>query len=242
MKTLICGKWELVFNETISNEFEVPLNERSYLHFVLAKPEFVSAKCLATEWLLTGLIEKGCSLVEYLAGVGVQATIAKNLLVPETHLLLERDGNCCSHLKGLGFEVCEEDANRSMFQHDNFDVKFADFPSSSVISVQKKWKGFFHLFKSKPKLVVWTDTACSYPLSIHGGRYAKEFGAKELESWDDYVFKYSDFLIKRVGYSIKRAAVRGKNAIYFAAVPGECEVEIKKFPLSECGHGFVFID
>jgi len=43
-----------------------------------------------------------------------------------------------------------------------------------------------------------------------------------------------------VGYSIKRAAVRGKNAIYFAAVPGKCEVEIKKFPLSECAEGFVF--
>ena len=235
---VICGKWELAFNETISNEFEVPLNERSYLHFVLAKPEFVSAKCLATEWLLTGLIEKGCSLVEYLAGVGIQATIAKNLLVPRKHLLLERDGNCCSHLRSLGFEVEEEDANRSMFEYDNFDVKFADFPSSSVISVQKKWKGFFHLFKSKPKLVVWTDTACSYPLSIHGAKYAKEFGAEELESWDDYVVKYSDFLYKRVGYSIKRAAVRGKNAIYFAAVPGECEVDIKKFPLSECAEGF----
>lgn len=235
---VICGKWELVFNETISNEFEVPLNERSYLHFVLAKPEFVSAKCLATEWLLTGLIEKGFSLVEYLAGVGIQATIAKNLLVPGKHLLLERDGNCCSHLRSLGFEVGEEDANRSMFEYDNFDVKFADFPSSSVISVQKKWKGFFHMFESKPKLVVWTDTACSYSLAIHGAKYAKEFEVDSLESWDDYIAKYSDFLYERVGYSIKRAAVRGKNAIYFAAVPGECEVEIKKFPLNECAEGF----
>jgi hypothetical protein len=239
MKAKICGKWEIVFAQPVESEKDLDLNERSYLHFIAAKPELVAAKCWATEWLLTDLVEEGCSLVEYLAGAGVQAVIARNVLVPREHLVLERDKKCCEHLMSLGIQTVELDANKSMFEFEDYEVKFADFPSSSVISVQKKWKGFLNLFESGPKLVVWTDTACSYPISIHGGKYAKEFGMELLESWEDYVESYSKWLFKKTGFSIKKAAFRGRNAVYFAAVPGECDTEIKWFALQDCETGFI---
>jgi hypothetical protein len=239
MKALICEKWQLEFGSELVPENNVGMNQRSYLHFVAARPELVAAKCLATEWLLTGLIDEGATLVEYLAGVGIQSVIAREILRPKRQVVFERDLDCVEHLVAAGFDAREGNANKTMFTDSDYNVKFADFPTSSVVSVQNKWKGFWNLFKSNPQLVVWTDTACSYPITIHGGRYAKEFGLDSLESWEDYVVNYSALLLKRVGYSVKKAAFRGKNAVYFAAVPEKCEVEIKRFALGDCGNGFI---
>ena len=239
MKAVICNKWELSFETKAVPENNVDMNQRSYLHFVATRPELVAAKCLATEWLLTDVISEGATLVEYLAGVGIQSVIAREILKPSMQVLFERDLECVQHLNSAGFEAREGNANKTMFTDTDYNVKFADFPTSSVVSVQNKWKGFFNLFKSKPELVVWTDTACSYPITIHGGRYAKEFGLDSLESWESYVRSYNEWLGKRVGYSVRKAAFRGKNAVYFAAVPADCETEMKRFGLGECMNGFV---
>jgi len=237
MQAVICEKWNLPFQAPAVAENDVDLNQRSYLHFVAARPELVAAKCVATEWLLSGLVEPGSTLVEYLAGVGIQSVIAREILKPKEQVLFERDLECVEHLVAAGFDARCGDANKTMFSDVGYDLKFADFPSSSVLSVDSKWKGFFNLFESKPQLVVWTDTACSYALCIHGAKYEKKLGAK-LESWEDYVGAYSAYLFHKVGYWVKKAAFRGKNAIYFAAMPGWGEVEMRKFALGECSDGF----
>jgi hypothetical protein len=125
-----------------------------------------------------------------------------------------------------------------MFTHTDYDLKFADFPSSSVLSVQNKWKGFRKLFESKPKLVVWTDTSISYPMKIHGARYAQIFNSDELVTREDYVEQYALWLQHEFDYSIVKAAFRGKNAVYLAAVPGTRDTETKAFPLDQYSDGF----
>ena len=239
MKALICDKWELSFESEAVPENNVSRSQRSYLHFVAAKPEQVAAKCLATEWLLTGLIEEGATLVEYLAGVGIQSVIAREILKPSRQILFERDADCVKHLVTEGFEATVGNANKTMFTDTDYDVKFADFPTSTVISVQNRWEGFFNMFESNPKLVVWTDTACAYPMALHGSKYAKKFESGPIVSFEDYITTYSGWLRKKAGYSIMKVAFRGRNAAYFAAMPEEREVEIKRFALRDCKNGFL---
>ena len=50
-----------------------------------------------------------------------------------------------------------------------------------------------------------------------------------------------EIVMEFYGYSIKRAAIRGRNAVYFAAVKGKEETIIKEFPLNENLNGFYFL-
>ena len=235
----VCKKWDLDLNFEMKTEEGLSRNERSYIHFAVAHSDMVSAKCWATEWLLTDLLpKKKYSAVEYLAGVGVQTVVIQNLFNLSEHVVMERDLECYAHLKKVGLNAFNADANKSMFTHTDFDLKFADFPSSSVLSVQKKWKGFRKLFENKPKLVVWTDTSISYPIKIHGARYSKIFNSGELVTREDYVEQYALWLQREFDYSIAKAAFRGKNAVYFAAVPGTRDTETKAFPLDKYSDGF----
>jgi hypothetical protein len=238
-KARICKKWDLDLNFEMKSEDDLARNQRSYIHFAVDHSDMVSAKCYATEWLLTDVVPEGTySAVEYLAGIGVQSTILQNLFNLSEHVVMERDLECYEHLKNLGLDAVHADANKSMFTHTDYDVKLADFPSSSVLSVQKKWKGFRNLFASNPKLVVWTDTATSYPMKIHGARYAQIFNSSELLTREDYVKQYALWIQREFGYSVVKAAFRGKNAVYFAATPGFKTTETKAFPLDQYSDGF----
>jgi hypothetical protein len=126
-------------------------------------------------------------------------------------------------------------------ENNNFDLKFLDLPNSSILQITTKWKdGFNKLFESEPKLVVWTDTSIAYPISIHGRKYGIILNAK-LETKSDYINEYSAWLFGNFGYSIKRAAIRGANAVYFAAVQGLVDTTISSFAVDKNGNGFYFV-
>lgn len=239
-EAVLCGKWKLpIFFESAAEE-GVERGERSYIHYAVKHPEMVSAKCWATEWLFSDVAKPGTA-VEYLAGVGVQSVILKNLVSLNRHLVLERDENCVGHLSRLGFDAHAADARKSMSRETDFDIKLADFPSSSVVSVDTKWRGFRDLFTDNTKLVVWTDTAISYPLAVHGKRYGAKFGVEEVRTKEEYIELYSKWVAEEFGFSIAKAAVRGKNAIYFAAVPHSSPLTVKEFPITDCS-GFEIND
>ena len=234
IEATLCGKWKLPIFFASEGEDSVERGERSYIHYAVKHPELVSAKCWATEWLFTDLLPQGeYSAVEYLAGVGVQSVILKNTVSLSRHLVLERDANCVRHLQSLGFDSREGDARKSMVEHTDFDIKLADFPSSSVVSVDTKWKGFRNLFSEGTKLVVWTDTAISYPLAIHGRRYGERFGTPPVLTREDYVESYARWVSRTFGFNVVRAAIRGKNAIYFAATPSPATLEVREFPVTD---------
>jgi hypothetical protein len=240
MNAVICNKWPLDLNFEWTDEEHLPENKRSYIHYLVTRTDWIAAKCWATEWLFSDTGAENGSVVEYCAGIGVQSTIAKNLLKPTKHTVLERDQKCVDHLVKLGFDARQADANKSMFEEVDYDVKFADFPSGcSALSIRKNWKGWWSLFDSKPKLVVWTDTAVAYPATVYGHKYAELFGVPEVRSWEAYISAYSKWLWREKGFCIKKAAFRGRNALYLSAVPYECEPETKKFDLKQCLNGFV---
>jgi hypothetical protein len=235
MKTAtVCGKWKLPIFFDSTNEDSVSRSERSYIHYAVKHPELVSAKCWATEWLFSGTLPLGnYSAVEYLAGVGVQSIILKNTISLTKHLVLERDENCVKHLINAGFDTRVADARKLMSSETEFDIKLADFPSSSIVSVDTKWRGFKDLFTDNTKLIVWTDTAISYPLGVHGKRYGAKFGIDQVRTKEEYIELYSKWISKEFGFAIKKAAIRGKNAIYFAAVPHSSSLTVKEFPVTD---------
>lgn len=221
------------------DETDRPLHKRSYLHYAVHKPELLGAKVAATRWLLQGCPRPVKSVREYMAGIGIQSLLAQERFKPARHVVADMDSECVSHLVQLGFNARGEDARRAMLEPDNSDLRLVDFPAGSVLHVQGKWRAQFNaLFASLPKAVVWTDTSISYHIAVHGARYAKALGALKLTSKEDYVHAYSAWLSKEWGYFICRAAVRGTNALYLCAIPGEGSPEIEYFPLENHKHLF----
>jgi hypothetical protein len=243
----VCELWDLPFANDIENENNVSLHNRSYLHYASNHQDLVSAKSWATKWLLNEVVDvnQEYSVKEYMAGIGLQSIIIQNLFKVRAHFVGELDENCVNHLKSIKWKyntiVEHKDAKTSLEENDNSDLKFLDLPNSSILQIETKWKnGFYSLFNNKPKLVVWTDTSVTYPMKIHGEKYSKLLNA-EINDKYDYVKAYSNWLYERFNYSIKRAAFRGSNAVYFAAVEGEHKTEIKEFPIKEYVNGFYFV-
>ena len=249
----VCDRWQLPFALDIKDESDKELHQRSYLHYIADHVPFVAAKCLATEWLLQRAaslldMDELYSVREYMAGVGVQTLIIQKTFSVSSHVVGEISEDCARHLESIQWDypvqVKVEDANKSLLEYNNSNHKFLDFPNSSILTVNKAWgkgKGFAGLFATSPRLVVWTDTSISYPITIHGEKYSKFFGV-ELGTQEDYIRAYNTWLIAQYGYYICAAAVRGKNAVYFCATPFNVPMKIKYFPITENGRGFYFIN
>ena len=244
---LLCERWELPFDVELKTESDRNLRDRSYLHYVAEHMPMVAAKCWATKWLLEDILDtsKEYSVREYMAGVGVQSVLIQNLFKVRQHIVSEIDNECAEHLMKLPFDlqVLIDDAKQSLLLEDNSDLKFLDFPSSSIVQIMNNWKdGFYNLFTSKPDLVVWTDTSVTYPISLHREKYSQILGGPPMLTKDDYVDCYSNWLFRNFGYSIIKAAYRGRNAVYFAAVKGMHKTEFKHFSIDENKNGFYFLE
>lgn len=242
----VCDEWKLTFNK-LESENDVSLHNRSYLHYAADHQDLVASKAWATKWLLDNIVDnsRSYSVREYMAGIGIQTLLIQKLLNVNTHTIGELDNDCIDHLKSNEWSpepiYLHQNAFEAAKENDHSDLKFLDVPSSSILQMTTKWKDiFFKLFESSPTLVVWTDTSVTYPMTIHGEKYGKILSA-EIRDKYEYVNAYSAWLFRNFGYSIKRAAFRGTNAVYFAAVKGMLEPEMKSFPLAENTDGFYFI-
>lgn len=247
MKTAtICSKWKIPFYITIEPEHNLPMRKRSYAHFVATRQELVAAKCLATEWLLQGK-PKGLSLTEFFGGVGLFATIAEKLLEPLSHTIFEIDDRCLVQLHEMfsgdeWVKVSKKDAREAILK-ERADILSLDFPNFTCLDVKPKgrWRDQLEIaFKSKPDSLIFTDTAVSY-FHVHKGRYSEFFG-KPLETFRDYTESFSEWLYNRYGYSISRAAYRGRNASYYFCALGSQMLEEHTFSLETSKHGFIWND
>lgn len=243
----ICNEWELPFDIEIKSEDNVSLHNRSYIHYAADHSDLVATKCWATKWLLENIIDANqtYSVIEYMAGIGVQTLLIQKLFKISKHITGELDQGCVDHLSkniwDYPITAIHQDASKALLEEDNSDLKFLDLPNSSILQTTTKWKdGFNKLFESNPKLVVWTDTSVTYPMSIHGQKYGEILSAKIGDKYD-YVNAYSNWLYDKFGYSIKKAAFRAKNAVYFAAIQGKYNTEMKEFPVADNLDGFYFI-
>ena len=240
----ICNKWHYFLSPSSKDEANIAKHKQSYLHFVKEEQKLVSAKCLATEWLFNDLNNEKLSVREYFAGAGISSVIIQNIVDTNNHKVGDIDKDCCEQLKTLdNMIVTNEDGHKAILHNEKYDVKVCDFPHNSIIQIARgKWSNFIGLFNSKPKYVIWTDTARTYPISIHKKRYEKEYGKQGLTDYKEYFEWMSDWLLDYTGYSIQKVAYRGKNANYILASRANfTQVEHKNFSLEDECEGFKWI-
>lgn len=247
-EALLMGKWKLPFYINLDSEDSVELHKRSYIHYLAAHQPLVAAKVAATNWSLQKTLldpEKKYSSREYLAGVGIMTCIITNVLNISNQTVGELDEDCVKQLKavdwGVPTEVKHQNVLDALQEEDNSDLKFLDFPNSSILQLKKQWKGFENAFNSKPKFVMWTDTSVTYPTSLHGEKYSELLGVK-VTTKEEYVKGISTWLYNNFGYSLLRAAFRDRNAVYLSCAPGKHEVEMEYFPAKGNEASFVIKD
>jgi len=239
----ICGKWDLPFYIPLVSEGKIAKERRSYVHYVAAHQPLVSAKCLATEWLVSGLTP-GMSIREYFGGVGVVSTILKGVLSPSTLIATDIDARCVEQLQGLLGADCAWQANAKgdillNCATECTDMQVLDFPSFTAPRIYTTWKApWAAIFAKNPTVVIFTDTACSY-LSVHRGVYSEFFG-RPITDKHSYTCAFSDFLFATYGYSIRRAAYRARNAAYYLCLKGDSELKEAEFPQRGLNDGFEF--
>jgi len=245
-KAILCNKYELPLNFDLKAEDDVSTYKQSYAHFVAEKPGLVAAKAAATDWLLDILNpDLEYTSREYFAGVGIVTCILNNKFKITSQVLSDSHDGCVAQLNSVDWNtptlVRKEDARKTMGEANSSDLKFYDFPASSILHLNKKWSGLKSGFSSQPKLLVWTDTSCAYPYTIHGKRYAAELGLEKVENREEYISGVSSWLYSNFGYSIARAAIRGTNAMYFAALPGQNNCAVKAFTIKENEDSFKIV-
>ena len=241
LKALLCNKYEFEINVSLKDESNKKRNEQSYLHFITSRQDLVSAKCIATEWLLEDVnVDREYSIREYFAGVGIQATLLQNMLNVTKHKVSDIDLECFNQLKeDKRWESLKEDGHKAILDNEYYDIKMLDFPHSSIIHLKRgKWSNFLASFICKPEMVCWTDTSMTYSIKIHGSNYSKELNISSLNSYSDYFKAMSDWLYGQVGYSIAKVAYRAKNAAYIKAIKGKHNLTEKSFPLDKSNPGF----
>jgi hypothetical protein len=244
----LAGQWKLPFHIQLKSEDNIGLHKRSYIHYLADHQPLVAAKVAATKWSLEKtLLDPNTSYTsrEYLAGVGIMTCIITNMLKISKQTLGELDAECVEQLRSADWRVPttvnHESVIDALQEEDNSDLKFLDFPNSSILQLNKQWKGFEKAFDSKPKFLMWTDTSVTYPTSLHGEKYSELLG-ETVTNKEEYVRGISNWLYKNFGYSLIRAAFRDRNAVYFSCAPGKREVEMAHFPAKGLESNFIIKD
>lgn len=239
----LCNKYNYTFYDTKLSEDKVSKHKQSYIHFVKNEQKLVSAKCLATEWLIKDIRDKNLSIFEYFAGAGISSIIFNSSLDITRHEASDINSDCVRQLNNMNIinKAYKADFKKLIFKNNYFDIKVLDFPYSSILqTIRGDWNMFGSVFTSEPKYVIWTDTARTYPLTIHKSKYEKLLD-DSLNDYFDYFDKYSNFLYKNYRYKINKVAWRGKNANYILASKKNSKIKHKHFTIDESSGGFEWL-
>lgn len=239
-KALICGKWELPFYVPVASEEDLPMEKRSYLHFIATRLNLISAKALCIEWLLENIPTGEYRCVEFFGGVGITTTILRNLVRDITsHTIYDLDSRCVEQLT-KAFPDCE------VKQGDAFEVALrekGDFfsletPFFTANKLDEHRKLFDALLGSKPKYMSLVD-ASPPKFPLHKKLYGKALEC-DIVTPEDYLKGLSNWFYTTYGYSLIRVACR-QGAYFCLLAPGKQEFVTKKFSTDKSGKGFKWI-
>ena len=167
-------------------------------------------------------IHKECGVVEYFAGVGRDSTIIQNMLHPEYHAMVERDSQCCDHLRHA-FPQCDV-MNEDFFGMSigNAEVSFLDPNTFTAVKLAKdeRWQKQLRNVLENSTFTIITDSAISR-LGLHWKWYANAMGipASTGFSIGGYIDGLSKMMYCMFGHSI-RYAVYHPHATYLLIVDG----------------------
>lgn len=207
---LICGKWKLPILEGEANT--LPSGAKGYYEYINKRPAETGRNALCIEWLLQGL-PKYTTVLEPFGGVGVFATIVRNMLRPTRHQIYDIDDDCLRQLRNAfthparrfnrGVTVAHADA-RYILRKRSARIYLLDFPFQTItlyLEWEEEWQA---IFAKKPRAVIWMDGAARY-MHFHKERYSARFG-QVVNSQEDYARAMSRFMYERHGYSITKCA------------------------------------
>jgi hypothetical protein len=160
----------------------------------------ISREALCKEALLQ-LVVPPRSAIEFFGGLGVGATILRELYHPSPHMLFDTDGDCCGHLHRNHFAVVRADSlQQNSPASDLADADFDRFTASKIKNDSSGRKFIESLFTVGHRQIIVTDVAVAkFHLNY---QYYEVLLRRALTSFQDYLAGFSDIIHHRYGYSL----------------------------------------
>lgn len=241
MKALVCGKWELDFEELKYKDSKGAA--RSYIE-VSVKDEKIAAECvLANAMLLNSILPdltSGLDVLELYGGAGFHTVVAQNMLEPTNHTVIELDDHCIDHLRKQFPNITVVKGKAE----DNYKIK-ADYYSldsnswtinTLVNNINKNKEMYEGIFSFNPKAVqVWDS---SKPYFVQNRALYSRLLGQEVNTPKEYAQALSDFFFQNYSYSASRVCYLSRST-YFMIQPGK--QEMKEIHIPDSVKGFQWI-
>jgi len=222
-KALICGKWEMEF-EMVTGTGKSPGEGESFMDRIQKRPQTVS-DCVWGSYLLLRRLPTGLRWVEFFGGVGIQTTLIQNLLVPVSHLVIERDELCYRHLQRQfpNVEIRHQDALEVLDSPPAADIYILDWNAWTIHHWdrwERHWKG---LIEADPLGIIWWDTSKAF-FHVNKNLYAQELHS-EVRRPEDYARGFRHFLADKFPAYALSTAVYCKFSTYYLLQRGSHPLE-----------------
>ena len=219
---LICNRWTMEFEDPPEElADETPYEYRPFL-YQIHQPrfqEYVSTSTSGGYELLKDL-PPGQIVVEFFGGVGLQSLMVEKMLVPERHVIVEKDPLCVEHLRRIftapHIEIHQGDA-RDFIGKIQGDIYLLDCNGWSLSKLMDEWLPYLDaLFASEPEAISWYDTSKAY-FGVNRQRYSERLG-EALTDFSSYGQALSRFFQNRWEHSIAKM-IHCSRPTYFLAQP-----------------------
>ena len=238
MKALIDETIRLNFDE--SDDAAHKFSKTSFMYWALNKRAFAqghAARQLHIFKTLKYLYVKPIKTVnEFFGGVGMGTGIAQKLFEPDSHIVYEVADECLEHLQSQGFsdalDVRYGLAEETMLEAQYADLFICDMPSLNPLKLARWMPQLDHLFGLRPAAIYLNDTSF-WSWSLHKERFGKALNKPPLESIEDYVMAYSEFMFERYGYIVWTCAIHVGASFLYVQSDKMYQPEIKSIKRNE---------
>ena len=203
-KALICGQWEMEFNEIENEEYSGTGYEPFHRQIIGRHQRAVSAST-AGGYLLLKDLPKNKRVVEFFGGIGIQSTLIHHLLSPLEHTAIENNLDSIKLLKKLEFVRAIHGDACEWIGKIEADIYLLDW-YTWTIGHWGEWKTYFDLlFATNPEAITFLDRAKPY---LHRNKelYGRLLGApiSDIRSYaaalSKFFLEYSEYGFSKVVY------------------------------------------
>ena len=220
MKALIDDTILLDFDE--SADATGPLSKTSFMYWALNKPAFAQGHATRQLHIFNTLkylyVKPIKTVEEFFGGVGMGTGIVQKLFQPQSHVVYEVAEECLGHLRKQSFsdalDVRYGLAEETMLQSSRADLFIVDMPSLNPLKLAEWMPQLDHIFGLWPTAVYLNDTSF-WSWRLHKERFGEALNQPALETVEDYVMAYSEFMFKRYGYIVWACSIHvGASFLY----------------------------
>jgi len=200
MKYLIVNQFILEINDeflNVENKNDGSVEKRPYFYFLENKLNDLAYEAICYHKAALRIdvnVNDIKTIFEYFGGIGLQATINKNLFNPISHNLSDINEECVLNLNKQGFN-CEQGDSYKIIGNHSCDLLVADFNNFTLLKSSRNPELLKKLYSTGSRFIILTDSAIS-KFHLNKKCYEKVLGG--LEDLKAYFSHYSQF-----GYGVK---------------------------------------